>query len=487
MLMQDLVAVLPELALVMTALCMLMLGAFQGQASSNTVTFVSVVALLLAGILASFDAAALFSSGEQNRSLFTGLLSYDSFAAFNRAAIFFASATALFMARPHIIRKGYQRFEIPLLFLFSALGMALMVSANDMMTLFMGIELMSLSLYVLAAMRQDDVRASEAGLKYFILGALSSGMILYGISLVYGFAGATNFDLLINNIGTFSASTLPFGLLVGLVFVISGLAFKISAVPFHMWTPDVYQGAPTPITAFFAVAPKIAAIALFLRVMMGPFGGISGQWQQIIVVISIASMTYGAISAIRQSSIKRLMAYSSIANMGFALVGLAAGSVEGSAASLTYTIIYAINSLGLFAVILMMRRGEHPLDGITAFAGLSRVRPGVAFAMTILLLSITGIPPFGGFWGKWLVFQAALAQGMVVLTVIGLLASVIAAFYYLRIIKLMYFDEAVETLDKMEEPGLRIVAWSFAIITVLLVILTDVLYGWTSVAVSIFS
>ena len=312
-------------------------------------------------------------------------------------------------------------------------------------------------------------------------------MILYGISLVYGFAGATNFDLLINNIGTFSASTLPFGLLVGLVFVISGLAFKISAVPFHMWTPDVYQGAPTPITAFFAVAPKIAAIALFLRVMMGPFGGISGQWQQIIVVISIASMTYGAISAIRQSSIKRLMAYSSIANMGFALVGLAAGSVEGSAASLTYTIIYAINSLGLFAVILMMRRGEHPLDGITAFAGLSRVRPGVAFAMTILLLSITGIPPFGGFWGKWLVFQAALAQGMVVLTVIGLLASVIAAFYYLRIIKLMYFDEAVETLDKMEEPGLRIVAWFFAIITVLLVILTDVLYGWTSVAVSIFS
>ena len=337
------------------------------------------------------------------------------------------------------------RFEYPVLFVLATLGMMMMVSANDLIALYMGIELQSLALYVIAAFKRDSLRSTEAGLKYFVLGALSSGMLLYGCSLIYGFTGATGFDAIATAMkGQEHASI---GLIVGIVFLCAGLAFKVSAVPFHMWTPDVYEGAPTPVTAFFAVAPKIAALALFMRALIVPFVAISADWQQIIVVISVASMLLGAFAAIWQNNLKRLMAYSSIGHVGYALIGLAAGSAEGVRGVLVYLAIYVAMNLGTFACILCMRRKTGMVEGISDLSGLSKSNPLMALALAIFMFSMAGIPPLGGFFGKFYVFVAAVNAELYALAVIGVLASVVGAFYYLRIIKVMYFDEPAEPFE----------------------------------------
>ncbi|MDP6707080.1 MAG: NADH-quinone oxidoreductase subunit NuoN, partial [Alphaproteobacteria bacterium] len=333
-----------------------------------------------------------------------------------------------------------ERFEYPVLFLLATLGMLMMVSANDLISLYLGIEVQSLALYVIAAIKRDSHRSSEAGLKYFVLGALSSGMLLYGCSMIYGFTGSTGFDAISERV----AGEAGIGLIVGIAFLTAGLAFKVSAVPFHMWTPDVYEGAPTPVTAFFAVAPKIAALALFIRAMIGPFNTVTADWQQIIVFISIASMVLGAFAAIGQTNIKRLMAYSSIGHVGYALIGLAAGTAEGVRATLVYLAIYLAMNVGTFACILCMRRREGMVEGIADLAGLDRTNRPLALVLMIFMFSMAGVPPAAGFFGKFYVFLAAIHAELYWLAVIGVLASVVGAFYYLRIVKIMYFDDPAE-------------------------------------------
>ena len=358
-----------------------------------------------------------------------------------------------------------KRFEYPVLMLFATVGMMMMVSANDLIALYLGLELQSLSLYVLAAFKRDTTRSSEAGLKYFVLGALSSGMLLYGCSMIYGFAGTTSFDGLVQVLG--GDQTASVGLIVGIVFLIAGLAFKISAVPFHMWTPDVYEGAPTPITAFFAVAPKIAAISLFVRVMMDPFGGLVEEWRQIIIFVSILSMILGAFAAIAQTNIKRLMAYSSIGHMGYALVGLASGSEAGIQGVILYMTIYLAMNVGTFACILAMRRKGEMVEEISDLAGLSKSNPMLAAALLVFMFSMAGIPPLAGFFGKLYIFLAAIEAQLYVLAIIGVVASVVGAFYYLRIVKIMYFDEAVEPFDQPMGSGLSGVVTVTSIVTLL--------------------
>ncbi len=340
-------------------------------------------------------------------------------------------------------REGFQRFELPILMLLATLGMMVMISANDLITLYLGLELQSLALYVVAAIHRDNARSSEAGLKYFVLGALSSGMLLYGASLVYGFTGHTTFGPIAEAL----ADGRSLGLVVGLVFVLAGLAFKISAVPFHMWTPDVYEGAPTPVTAFFASAPKLAAMALIIRVVIDAFAPITADWQQIVTFIAIASMALGSFAAIGQSNIKRLMAYSSIGHMGFALVGLAAGSEQGVQGVIVYIVIYMAMTLGAFACILAMRRDGEMVEEIDSLAGLARTKPATAFLFGAILFSLAGIPPLGGFFAKYYVFLAAVQSGLYALAVIGVVTSVVGAYYYLRIVKIMYFDEPAEAFE----------------------------------------
>jgi NADH-quinone oxidoreductase subunit N len=328
----------------------------------------------------------------------------------------------------------------------ATLGMMMMISANDLMSLYLGIELQSLALYVLAAFKRDSQRATEAGLKYFVLGALSSGMLLYGASMIYGFAGSTNFADLARSFEAMEQVSL--GLIVGLVFLLAGLAFKISAAPFHMWTPDVYEGAPTPITAFFAVAPKVAALALLARVLMSPFGELLAQWQQILVVLAMASMVLGAFAAIGQRNIKRLMAYSSIGHVGFALVGLSAGTPEGVRGLLVYLTIYLAMNVGAFAVILSMKINDSMVENIDDLAGLGRNQPMLALVMAVFMFSLAGVPPLAGFFGKFYVFMAAIDAGLYTLAIVGVVASVVGAVYYLRIVKIMYFDEPGEVFDR---------------------------------------
>ncbi|MFT5438989.1 MAG: NADH-quinone oxidoreductase subunit N, partial [Alphaproteobacteria bacterium] len=371
----------------------------------------------------------------------------DDFAHFMKWLVLIGSALAIVMAIRFNEQAGIAKFEYPVLIVFASIGMLMMVSANDLISLYIGLELQSLSLYVVASFRRDSRRSSEAGLKYFVLGALSSGMLLYGASLIYGFAGTTSFDGLATLFKGLGGEGPSVGLVVGLVFVISGLAFKVSAVPFHMWVPDVYQGAPTPVTAFFAVAPKIAAIALFVRVLMGPFGVMIGDWQQVVIVLSVASMALGAFAAIRQTNIKRLMAYSSIGHVGYALIGLAAGTEAGVRGVLVYMAIYLVMNVGTFCCILAMRRTGRMVEGIDDLAGLARTHPLVAMAMAAMMFSMAGIPPLAGFFGKFYIFVAAIDAGLITLAVIGVLTSVVGAFYYLRIIKIMYFEEPVDAFD----------------------------------------
>jgi len=366
----------------------------------------------------------------------------DGFGAFSKMLVLIGSALTLILAIRFNEREGIARPEYAVLVLLSTTGMMMMIAANDLISLYVSLELQSLALYVVAAFHRDDVRSTEAGLKYFVLGALASGMLLYGASMVYGFAGTTSFDTLAHNFA--DGGTVSIGLVIGIVLIAVGLAFKVSAVPFHMWTPDVYEGAPTPVTAFFSVAPKIAALALFVRVMVGPFGGLVAEWRQVIWFISVASMLLGAFAAINQSNIKRLMAYSSIGNVGYALIGLAAGSAAGVRGILVYLAIYLFMNVGAFTVILCMRRDGKPVEGINDLAGLSRTQPGLALALAIFMFSLAGIPPLAGFFGKLYVFMAAIDAQLYVLAVIGVLASVVGAYYYLAIIKIMYFDDAAE-------------------------------------------
>ncbi|MDG4719544.1 NADH-quinone oxidoreductase subunit NuoN [Thalassospira sp. FZY0004] len=435
--MLNLGAALPEIFMAVSALALLMLGVFAGKDKAfRTVSWLAVAVQLVAIILVV--------TGEGGTAFF-GQFSADAFAKFCKVMILIGSATGIIMAMNFAERENMARFEFPILITLATLGMMAMVSATDMLSLYLGLELQSLALYVVAAIRRDTVRSTESGLKYFILGSIASGILLYGMSMVYGFTGTTNFATLAD---VLTAGNLPVGAMVGMAFIFAGLCFKVSAVPFHMWTPDVYEGAPTPVTSFFAVAPKIAGLALFIRVAIGPFGGVVEDWQQIIVLISILSMALGSFAALRQENIKRLMAYSSIGHVGFALVGLAAGTKDGVTGILVYLGIYLVMNLGTFAVILCMRRNDRMAEEITDLAGLAKTKPLMAAITAILMFSMAGIPPLAGFFGKFYVFKAAVDAGLVTLAVIGLVTSVVSAYYYLRIIKVMYFDEPVEGFDR---------------------------------------
>ena len=425
-----------ELILIIGAMTLLLWGVFRPETEreADVISWAAIAVLLLAGgVLASQPLGA--------QTLFSNSFKFDAFARFVKVITLIASAGALLLASTDQRAEKYLKFEYPVLVLLATAGMLMMISANDLIALYLGLELQSLSLYVLAAFRRDDVRSSEAGLKYFVLGALSSGMLLYGASLVYGFTGATQFND-IASVALAPGAGQNIGLIFGLVFLMVGLAFKISAVPFHMWTPDVYQGAPTAVTAFFAAAPKAAAFALLTRVLITAFGGIKPQWQQIIVFLSIASMALGAVAAIGQTSIKRLLAYSSIGNMGFALVGLAAASPEGIEGVLIYLAIYLVMTLGAFAVVLAMRRDSGAVENIDDLAGLATTNPGMAATMALMMFSLAGIPPLAGFWGKYYVFLAAVKADLWPLAILGVLASVIGAYYYIRIVIIMYVNAA---------------------------------------------
>jgi NADH-quinone oxidoreductase subunit N len=427
--------VLPELVLAVGAMALLMLGAYRGQGATRLVTALAVVLLIVTGILElTLPAGKLVTFG--------GSFIVDDFARFMKILALIGSVATLVLSTEFLSDPSRHIFEYAVLVMLSTLGMMVLISAGDLISLYLGLELMSLALYVVAASNRDNAKSTEAGLKYFVLGALSSGMLLYGASLIYGFTGTVSFAGLAAAIKTGSV-----GIAFGLVFLLAGLCFKVSAVPFHMWTPDVYEGAPTPVTAFFATAPKVAALAVFTRITLTAFPGILTQWQQIVVFVSIASMVLGAFAAIGQRNIKRLMAYSSIGHMGFALVGLAAGTVEGAQGVLVYVAIYVAMTLGSFAIILSMKRNGRSLENISDFAGLSRTNPVLAFFFAMLLFSLTGVPPLAGFFGKWYVFVAAIKAGLFTLSVIGVLASVVGAYYYLSIIKTMYFDEPLTTLD----------------------------------------
>jgi NADH-quinone oxidoreductase subunit N len=451
----DLAPVLPELILAVGAMALLMFGVFSGEKSAGTVTNVSILLLLAATV------ATLMIAGAP-RQTFGGVFIFDGFARFMKVVAFVGAASALILSRDFFRREKIDRFEFPVLVLLSATGMGVMISANSLIALYMGLELMSLALYVIASFHRDNERSTEAGLKYFVLGALSSGMLLYGCSLIYGFTGTVSLPGIAAAIKT---GPIGLGLIFGLVFLIAGLAFKVSAVPFHMWTPDVYEGAPTPVTAFFAAAPKVAAIALFVRAMVDGFPDATHQWQQIVVFVSIASMVLGAFAAIGQSNIKRLMAYSSIGHMGFALVGLAAGTANGVQGVAIYIAIYMVMTLGTFACIIAMRRSHGPVENIQDLAGLSRTDPFMAAALAALFFSLAGIPPLAGFFAKFYVFAAAIEAKLYTLSVIGVLASVVGCYYYLRIVKLMYFDEPTEAFEPMATELKAVLAISAFLVT----------------------
>ena len=438
MLQADLNTILPEIVLSIYAMVALVAAVYTSKDKIAPMLVWLTSALMVA------IAAWIGMRGAGDTSAFGGLLTDDAFSRFGKVTILLSAAAVLAMGQDYMQRRGILRFEYPLLVTLSVVGMMIMVSAGNLMTLYMGLELQSLALYVIASLRRDSVKSTEAGLKYFVLGALSSGLMLYGASLIYGFSGTTQFAGIIE---AAHGDHLPMGMLFGLVFMISGFAFKVSAVPFHMWTPDVYEGAPTPVTAFFATAPKVAAIGLFARVMHDAFGGMTGDWQQVVALLSVLSMFLGAVAAIGQRDIKRLMAYSSIAHMGYALMGLAAGTAFGIQAMLVYMAIYVTMNIGTFAFIMSMEKDGQPVTNIDALNLYARTSPGKAVAMLVLLFSLAGVPPLVGFFGKFYVLRAAYDAGLAWLAIAGVIASVIGAFYYLRIVYYMYFGEEREGLD----------------------------------------
>lgn len=435
----NILVLLPECLLALVAMGLLMLGAAGGRATFRTVLTVAVCALIAAGY---FVVAPL----THVQAAFSGAFVADGFARFAKVLVLVGSALTLVMSTEFLERHRLANFEFPVLVLLATVGMLFMVSASNFIALYLGFELQSLSLYVLAAFDRDSVRSSEAGLKYFVLGALSSGMMLYGISFIYGFAGTTGFAAVAHVVAHAGNNI---GVVFGLVFLIAGLAFKVSAVPFHMWTPDVYEGSPTPITAFFSIAPKTAAMALFVRAMLAAMPGAIFEWRQIVVFVSVLSMFLGSIAAIGQVNIKRLMAYSSIAHMGYALIGIAAGTFQGVQGVLLYLAIYVVTNAGVFVCILAMRRQGKMVESIPDLAGLARTDPKLALAFAILFVSLAGIPPFAGFFAKFYVFLAAIDAHLYWLAILGVIASVIGAYYYFRIVKIMYFDEPAPAFDPM--------------------------------------
>ena len=445
----------PELLLAVGAVVLLLVGVIWSRERSTALAFVSI--LLLVAVIA----VAIWQPAQG--TLFNGGFIVDSFARFMKFLVLGGSAFTLILSTSTAKPFGLDKFEYAILVLLATLGMMVMVSANDLMSLYVGLELQSLALYVVAALRRDDAKATEAGLKYFVLGALSSGMLLYGASLVYGFTGLTQLDQIVSAV---ASANRPIGLIFGMVFLLAGVAFKISAVPFHMWTPDVYEGAPTPVTAFFAAAPKVAAMALFIRLVTVPFGAMTHDWQQIVIFLSIASMVLAAFAAIGQNNIKRLLAYSSIGHVGFALVGLSAGSQVGVEGVAVYMAVYIVMTIGIFAAILSLRTKDGFVETIPQMAGLAQKRPFAAAIIAIIMFSFIGLPPLAGFFAKWQVFLAAIDAHLFGLAIVGVLASAVSAFYYLRIIKVMYFDEpTTEFVAVPAELGAVMALSGFLIVT----------------------
>ena len=438
-LLPSLQVMLPDLIVAGAGIALLLVGVLQ--ANDRNMSVLSILSIVAMAVAAYFVVMPVTTE----TSAFNGAFVADGFARYANILILLGAALTLVMSQGYFVREKIARFEFPVLVMLSVLGMMLMVSASSFLALYMGLELQSLALYVLAAFNRDSVRSSEAGLKYFVLGALSSGMMLYGISLIYGFTGSTEFahvSAVIRQAGV------PIGLIFGIVFLISGLAFKVAAVPFHMWTPDVYEGSPTPITAFFSMSPKIAAMALFLRAIIVPFPDAIHQWQQVIIAISVLSMILGSVAAIGQTSIKRLMAYSSIGHMGYTLLGLAAGTTAGVEGVLIYLTIYLATNAGVFACILAMKRNGQMVETIADLSGLARSQPRLAFAFAVFMVSLAGVPPLAGFFGKFYVFLAAIEAHLYAASIIGVLASVIGCYYYLRIVKIMYFDDPAPAFDR---------------------------------------
>jgi NADH-quinone oxidoreductase subunit N len=443
----------PELVLTCAGMAILIFGVLRRQDSTLLATMFTIGAFLVTGLLAATQATGYG---------FNGQFVSDAFSTFNKELILVGGALALILALDWNQSQGIARFEYPVLVLFATVGMMIMVSASNLMTLYLGLELQSLALYVLAAFARDNLRSSEAGLKYFVLSGLASGLLLYGISLVYGFSGTMDFRALHQTLMTPAAA--PPGLIVGLVFVLVGLAFKISAVPFHMWTPDVYEGAPTPVTLFFATGPKVAAMALLLRVMGTSFAELVPAWQSLIVLMAIASMLLGSFAAIGQRNIKRLMAYSSIGHMGYALIGLAVGSSDGVRGVLVYMTVYVLMTAGAIACIMAMKRNGQPVEQIADLSGLATTDPGLAMAFSVFMFSLAGIPLMAGFFAKLYIFLAAVKGGLYTLAVIGVLTSVVGAFYYIRVVKVMYFDAPAEAFDR-RPPALSFVVAATGLFT----------------------
>ena len=463
-----------ELWLAVGVLVLLMVGVYSGERAHSQVTGLSLAVIVAAGI-------ALFLDADRGTAM-NGSFILDNFAWFMKLLTLVGSGLAIIMSVNFMKREGVINFEYPILVLTATLGMMFMISANDLITLYLGLELQSLSLYVLAAINRDSVRSTEAGLKYFVLGALSSGMLLYGASLIYGITGHTDFVGIAEAMG---GSERSLGLIFGLVFLMAGIAFKISAVPFHMWTPDVYEGSPSPVTAFFAAAPKIAAMSMLIRVVIQAFEPVTSDWQQIIAFIAIASMALGAFAAIGQNNIKRLMAYSSIGHMGYALVGLAAGTQSGVNGVILYMLIYMVMTVGTFACIIAMRRKDGSVEEISDLSGLGSRNPMMALLLTILMFSLAGIPPLAGFFAKYFVFVAAIEAGLYALAVIGVLASVIGSYYYLRIIKIMWFDEPADNFVPMDGE-LKLVLMASGVFVTFYVLIAGFVTDATSTAAASF-
>jgi NADH-quinone oxidoreductase subunit N len=460
----------PEIVLIVGAMGLLMLGVFRPESDREA----EGIGWLAIGVL-GLAAWLVLQQPEGARALFDGAFVVDGFARFMKVLTLVAAAVALLLSFDYLREARTLKFEYPVLALLATAGMLMMISANDLISLYVGLELQSLALYVMAAIRRDDLRSSEAGLKYFVLGALSSGMLLYGASLIYGFTGSTSFGVIAAAAGKAGAGQ-NIGLIIGLVFLLVGLAFKISAVPFHMWTPDVYEGAPTPVAAFFAAAPKVAAMALLMRVALAGFPGIKPQWQQVVTALAIASMVLGAFAAIGQSNIKRLLGYSAIGNIGYALIGLAAGSPEGARGVIIYLVIYVAMTLGAFACVLAMRRPQGTVEDIDELSGLAQTNLGMATVLAILLFSLAGIPPLAGFFAKFYVFAAAVKEGLWPLAIIGVLASVVGAYYYVRIVKVMFFDEPKERFASVQAKT-ALVMWVTGLYVLLYVVWPAPLVG----------
>jgi NADH-quinone oxidoreductase subunit N len=457
----DLTTALPEVVLALFAMAALMVGVYGGKDKLAEPILWGTAGLMV--LMALYVGTQTLDA----QTAFNGMYLRDGFAAFAKMLILVSAAVVLVMGQGTLSATGLLKFEYPILIALSVVGMMLMVSAGDLILLYMGLELQSLALYVVATMNRDSARSTEAGLKYFILGALASGLLLYGASLTYGYAGTTLFGGIVS---TISEDGMSIGLLMGLAFMLAGLAFKVSAVPFHMWTPDVYEGAPTPVTAFFATAPKVAAMALIARVVHEAFGTVPGDWSQILAFLAVASMFVGAIAAIGQTDIKRLMAYSSISHMGFALVGLSSGSAQGVQGMLVYLAIYVTMNIGVFAFILTMQRDGQAVTDIRSLNQLSKAEPLRALALLVLMFSLAGVPPLVGFFGKFYVLWAAVEAGLGWLAVAGVIASVIGAFYYLRIVYYMYFGADTDPMDTVQAPVLGTLLVASAAIMVLGVI-----------------